>query len=111
MAYYHVEAEYRHSMKDLPDRILVREDGYLGAHKYHGEPIIDYWYKRERPCKITELESYSHAHTFDPPVPHFIKLHTFECSACGRAFDYAFFGPFEYCPHCGSKIIEDEDED
>ena len=105
MAYYHVEPEYLHSMKKLPDRILVREDGYLGAYKYDGEPIVDYWYTRERTCKIIELESYSHACTFDPPVEHLIQLHTFECSECGRTFDYAFSGPFEYCPHCGCKII------
>lgn len=92
MAYYHVEPGYLHSMKNLPDRILVREDGYLGAYKYDGEPIIDYWYTRERTCKVTKLESYS--------------TYTFKCSECGRAFDYVFFGPFEYCPHCGCKIIE-----
>lgn len=106
MTYYHVEPEYLHSMKKLPDRILVREDGYLGAYKYDGEPIVDYWYTRERTCKAIELESYSHAHTFDPPIKHFVQLHTFECSECGQAFDYAFFGPFEYCPHCGCKITE-----
>lgn len=93
MTYYHVEPEYLHSMKNLPDRILVREDGYLGAYKYDGEPIVDYWYTRERTCKVIKLKSYSHAYTF-------------ECSECGRAFDYTFFGPFEYCPHCGCKIIE-----
>lgn len=91
MPYYHVEPEYVHNMKDLPDRILVREDGYLGAYKYDDEPIIDYWYVRERICKITMLGTSSR---------------TFECSECGRVSDYDSFGPFEYCPHCGCKIIE-----
>lgn len=44
---YHVEAP-RSGFKELPDRILVREDGYLGAYKFDGEPIVDYWYVPEQ---------------------------------------------------------------
>ena len=40
---YHIEPEYcRHLLPKLPERILMREDGYLGAYRFHGEPIKDY---------------------------------------------------------------------
>ena len=44
---YHVESP-RSGFKELPDRILVREDGAYGASKEHGEPIIDHWYVPEQ---------------------------------------------------------------
>lgn len=40
---YHIE-DARGPFNELPERILMREDGYLGAYKFHGEPIVDYWY-------------------------------------------------------------------
>lgn len=49
---YHIEAS-RSGFKELPDRILVREDGYLGAYKFDGEPIVDYWYVPEQ--RVDEL--------------------------------------------------------
>lgn len=49
---YHIEAS-RSGFKELPDRILVREDGYLGAYKFDGEPIVDYWYVPEK--RVDEL--------------------------------------------------------
>lgn len=45
---YHIEPEYcRPLLPKLPERILMREDGYLGAYRFHGEPIKDYWYVPE----------------------------------------------------------------
>lgn len=52
---YHVEA-LRFGFKELPDRILVREDGAYGDHKAHGTPIIDYWYVLEQRVPPTERE-------------------------------------------------------
>ena len=49
---YHIEAS-RSGFKELPDRILVREDGWLGAYKFDGEPIVDYWYVPEQ--RVDEL--------------------------------------------------------
>lgn len=49
---YHIEAS-RSGFKELPDRILVREDGWLGAYKFDGEPIADYWYVPEQ--RVDEL--------------------------------------------------------
>lgn len=40
---YHIE-DARGSFNEPPERILMREDGYLGAYKSHGKPIVDYWY-------------------------------------------------------------------
>lgn len=42
---YHV---VQHSFDELPETIIVREDGYLYAYKNDGEPIVDYVYVRER---------------------------------------------------------------
>lgn len=39
---------------ELPDRIPVREVGWLGANRFYGEPIIDYWYVPEE--QITALK-------------------------------------------------------
>lgn len=50
---YHIEAS-RSGFKELPDRILVRENGYLGAYKFDGEPIVDYWYVPEQ--RVDELK-------------------------------------------------------
>ena len=49
---YHIEAS-SFGFKELPDRILVREDGWLGAYKFDGEPIVDYWYVPEQ--RVDEL--------------------------------------------------------
>ena len=38
---YHVEQQ---RFGELPDKIVVREDGYMYAHKNEGEPIVDYVY-------------------------------------------------------------------
>ena len=48
---YHVEG-VRFGFKELPERILVREDGYLSAHKYDGEPIVDHWYVPEQKAVV-----------------------------------------------------------
>lgn len=42
---YHIEGDG--GFKNLPERILVREDGYMGAYKFYGEPIVDHWYVPE----------------------------------------------------------------
>ena len=39
---YHVETS---RFRELPDRIIVREDGYMSAYKNEGEPIVDYIYR------------------------------------------------------------------
>jgi hypothetical protein len=38
---YHVEQQ---RFGELPDQIVVREDGYMDAYKNEGEPIVDYVY-------------------------------------------------------------------
>lgn len=38
---YHVESP---RFKELPEQLIVREDGYMDAHKNEGEPIVDYVY-------------------------------------------------------------------
>ena len=41
MSRYHVTKD---RFDRLPERIIVREDGYMDAYKNYGEPIIDYVY-------------------------------------------------------------------
>lgn len=55
---YHIEGNGR--LKNLPERILVREDGYMAAYKFDGEPIVDYWYVPEAEnAKLRELAKYA----------------------------------------------------
>lgn len=52
---YHVKGDVR--FKDLPERILVREDGYMTAYVFEGEPIADYWYVPESECLNLRTEN------------------------------------------------------
>lgn len=52
---YHVVIP-RFGFKELPDRVLVREDGAYGDHEAHGTPIINYWYVLEQRIPPTERE-------------------------------------------------------
>lgn len=52
---YHVVIP-RFGFKELPDRVLVREDGAYGDHKAHGTPLINYWYVLEQCISPTERE-------------------------------------------------------
>lgn len=52
---YYVCNNNRH-YDELPERIPVREVGWLGANRFYGEPIIDYWYiPEERAAALEEL--------------------------------------------------------
>jgi hypothetical protein len=52
---YHVVVP-RFGFKELPDRVLVREDGAYGDRKAHGTPLINYWYVLEQRIPPTERE-------------------------------------------------------
>lgn len=55
---YHIEGDGR--FKNLPDQILVREDGYMTDYRFYGEPIVDYWYVPEAEnAKLRELSKYA----------------------------------------------------
>ena len=54
MSYHVVIPQF--GFKELPDRILVREDGAYGDHEVHGTPIINYWYVLEQRIPPTERE-------------------------------------------------------
>ena len=54
---YHIEGDGR--FKNLPERILVREDGYMTDYRFYGEPIVDYWYVPEAENeKLREYAAY-----------------------------------------------------
>lgn len=98
---YHVEMPM-FGFKELPDRILVREDGAYGNHKEHGVPIIDHWYmSEERTCQAdeTELIPFVRADSGDFEVDY---IHVMECTECGHVYEHVN-GDYEYCPRCGRK--------
>lgn len=35
----------------------------------------------------------------------FLTIHVMECSECGRTYEHVN-GDYEYCPHCGARIVE-----
>lgn len=34
-----------------------------------------------------------------------VTVHMMECSECGHAYEHVF-GDYEYCPHCGRRVVE-----
>lgn len=54
------------------------------------------WNRRaERTCHVDLTES-------NEPS----NINTWECSLCGRSFEEAY-GSYEFCPHCGARIVEE----
>lgn len=85
---YHVENT---RFKELPESIIVHEDGYMWGYKNEGLPIIDYVYVRDRTCEETEIEKFFRG-----------------CSNCGYMWEYMYgighrVGP-NFCPCCGAKV-------
>lgn len=35
-----------------------------------------------------------------------VNIDTWECSLCGKSYEEAY-GSYEYCPHCGARIVEE----
>ena len=102
---YHIEVP-RSGFKELPDRILVREDGAYGASKEHGEPIVDYWYVPEQDAPQAALGS---------RTCHKVRVHMqiedeMHCSECGRFLGFAGdvgAPPYNFCPNCGRKVVDE----
>ena len=92
---YHVEQQ---QFEELPDKIVVHEDGYYGAWKYYGEPIVDYVYTLGGECKLVYGEN---DHGDDG----------WWCQSCGEWFAASFrhtgrnniIKP-SYCQHCGKAV-------
>ena len=53
---YHVEKD---RFEELPDSIIVREDGYMSAYRQDGEPIVDYVYERRVESLNFELAKFA----------------------------------------------------
>ena len=85
MSRYHVTKD---RFDGLPERIIVREDGYLDAYKNEGIPIVDYAYTLERTCHITPYG----LPLSDCPIG--------KCSNCGHGAD----ANSRYCWQCGAKV-------
>jgi len=74
------------SFKELPERILMREDGWYGAWWLYDEPIVDYWYVPERKAKRIIVANGATGHC--------------KCGACG-----GLIGAWDnYCRHCGARL-------
>ena len=88
---YHIESNY--SFEELPERILVRETGWLGALRFHDEPVVDYWYVPERTCKaIKDTDYFRGIHGY---------CQCLKCSECNEPL----FSEFRYCPWCGRRVV------
>lgn len=87
---YHVE---KTRFKELPEEIIVREDGCMDAYKNEGEPIADYVYRLEKSCELFWMWS-------DPEDGD-----CFRCSLCdGTAHSFGLEPRF--CPRCGSRVTK-----
>lgn len=63
------------------------------------EEAIVAWNRRaESTCHmdLTETDTYE------------LTYRTWECSECGRSCE-ELWGAYEYCPHCGAKVVADDD--
>ena len=72
----------------------------MGYETWLLKPTVDEavaaWNRRaERTCHVDLTESNEPA-----------NINTWECSLCGRSFEEAY-GSYEYCPHCGARIVEE----
>ena len=59
----------------------------------HGVEMRRYF--PERTCRADLTESNEPA-----------NINTWECSLCGKSYEEAY-GSYEYCPHCGARIVEE----
>ena len=86
MAYFVLDVHF----EEMPDRVVLREVGYMSALKDEGMPIKDYVYVPERTCRrIVKGKRYG----FDKQV----------CSECGYGIgDVRWL----FCPKCGARIEE-----
>lgn len=99
---YHVEMPM-FGFKELPDRILVREDGAHGEYKAHGVPIIDHWYmSEERTCQADETDTIECVCDGIGNYGKRLTVHVMECTECGHVYEHVN-GDYEYCPRCGRK--------
>ena len=83
---YHVESET--SFEELPERILVRKDGWLGAWRFYGEDWTDYWYIPADECSAIKPNNSD----FD-----------WMCSKCGEQWSQA--SEPKACPNCGAVVL------
>jgi hypothetical protein len=82
---YHIEGHHD-TYHELPDKILMREDGWYCAYKFDGEPIVDYWYVPELKAKRIIVANGATGHC--------------KCGACG-----GLIGVWDnYCKHCGARL-------
>lgn len=84
--------------EDLPDKIIVREIGYMDSYKNESKPIVDYVY-------VPEKQTCRNATPNDG----------FTCSNCGEVVethnDYGGYNTIDhlnFCPSCGAKILDVE---
>ena len=46
---------------------------------------------------LTDVETYGN-----------VKVRIYECSECGRSCE-EMYGEYERCPHCGARVVRDDD--
>lgn len=68
-----------------------------------------YWLRMgllKRTCRMDKTEELD-ARLFSPLFGESLTLHSlniWECSECGRTHEEVL-GEYEYCPHCGRKVV------
>lgn len=63
------------------------------------DDAIEEWNRRaESTCHMDLTETDTHEVTY----------RTWECDECGQSCEEVF-GSYEYCPHCGRKVVQDGD--
>lgn len=81
---YHVENP---RFKELPEQLIVREDGYMDAYRNEGEPIVDYVYTlRSGTCQnVSDLsdDKSRWAELFGTPERAARTLHELCGGCCG----------------------------
>ena len=94
---YHVEQQ---RFGELPDQIVVREDGYMDAYKNEGEPIVDYVYTLGGgECEFVIEDNMNETEGMGDVW--------FRCTNCDTTYDYYaddWLMKQNYCPHCGFKV-------
>ena len=90
---YHVENQPI-TYNELPEKILMREDGWYGAYKYYGEPVVDYWYVRDPGTCHGSFHRSSDLSSGRVPIYH--------CKAMNKSI--FVMRDATYCPLCGGRI-------
>lgn len=61
--------------------------------------------ERTRACNADETETWECVCDQIGRYGKRVTVHMMECSECGHAYEHVF-GDYEYCPHCGRRVVE-----